>query len=143
VTKIDDANNSITYGKLYNWYAATDSRKLAPIGWHVPSDAEWETLRTYLGGQTVTGGKIKEAGNSHWKSPNTGATNETGFTALPGGSRLINGAFYLIYYDAYLWSTTENTSANAWAQFLYYDGSNAYRNNPYKRAGFSVRCLMD
>jgi uncharacterized protein (TIGR02145 family) len=82
-------NNSVTggvYGALYNWYTV-NTGKLCPTGWHVPSTTEWTTLETFLGGASVAGGKLKETGTSKWFSPNTGATNETGFTALPGGAR--------------------------------------------------------
>jgi uncharacterized protein (TIGR02145 family) len=78
---------------LYNWYAATDTRNIAPSGWHLPTDAEWTELTEYLGGESVAAGKIKETGITHWAPPNTGATNETGFTALPGGYRGSNGTF--------------------------------------------------
>jgi len=83
------AANSNTYGSLYNWYAVVDERNICPTGWHIPSEAEWATLIAYLGGQDVAGGKMKEAGTAHWSTPNTGASNSSGFTALPGGSRQI------------------------------------------------------
>jgi len=82
----NNASNANTYGNLYNWYAVNDNRYIAPSGWHVPTDAEWTTLTIFLGGDMVSG-KLKEAGTTHWASPNTAATNETGFTALPGGYR--------------------------------------------------------
>jgi len=87
----NDVNNVAVYGRLYNWYAVNDSRYIAPVGWHVPSDAEWLTLVDYLGGDTVADGKMKEIGTTHWVSPNTGATNESGFSALPGGYRDYGG----------------------------------------------------
>lgn len=90
---INDSAMGPRYGKLYNWYAVNDPRGLAPTDWHVPSHAEWISLTTYLGGEDVAGGKMKEAGTSHWQSPNAGATNSSGFTALPGGYRLSNGAY--------------------------------------------------
>jgi uncharacterized protein (TIGR02145 family) len=82
----NNADSIRTFGALYNWYAV-NTGKLAPKGWHVPSNAEWTTLTTYLGGDSVAGGKLKEAGLANWITPNVGATNETGFSALPGGLR--------------------------------------------------------
>src|SRR5665647_2153473 len=90
----NDPAVGVIYGKLYNWYAVNDPRGLAPTGWHVPSDAEWTTLSTCLGGDAVAGGAKKETGTTHWTSPNTGATNSSGFTALPGGLRDRTGPFY-------------------------------------------------
>jgi len=84
---LNNTANGTIYGKLYNWYAVNDPRGLAPNGYHIPTDAEWTTLTTYLGGSTLAGGKMKEAGSSHWLSPNTGATNSSGFKGLPGGFR--------------------------------------------------------
>jgi uncharacterized protein (TIGR02145 family) len=96
-------SNVVTYGRLYTWDAVTDSRNLCPTGWHVPSDAEWTTL-TYLGGESAAGGKLKEAGTAHWLAPNTGATNESGFTALPGGIRDTDGDFAAIGWFCAFWS---------------------------------------
>lgn len=84
------------YGKLYNWYAVIDSRGLCPTGWHVPSDAEWTTLTDYLGGTSIAGGKMKETSTTHWISPDSGATNESGFTGLPGGNRNSDGTFLFL-----------------------------------------------
>jgi len=128
---------------LYNWYAVTDSRNIAPAGWHVPSDAEWQTLVDYLGGDAVAGGKMKEAGYSHWQSPNTGATNERGFTALPGGSRYHDGSFYGMGYSTYFWSCTEYDTNYAWSRALSYGYSDVYRGYDYGRIGFSVRLVRD
>ena len=135
-------SNSETYGKLYNWYAVKTG-KLAPKGWHVPSDAEWTELTNYLGGTSVAGGKLKETGTTHWASPNTGATNETGFTALPGGNRGIYGAFYTIGNNGYWWSATESNANNAWYRLMYCDYSNVTRDGSDKEVGFSVRCVRD
>lgn len=138
----NDLNNVATYGRLYNWYAVNDSRDLAPEGWHVPSDNEWQILIDLLGGATVAGGKMKEAGYSHWDSPNTGATNESGFSVLPGGYR--DGVnFYTVGISAYFWSATERSSIYAWKRFLYNYHSHANRDSHGKRAGFSVRCVKD
>jgi uncharacterized protein (TIGR02145 family) len=91
----DAATYKTTYGALYNWYAvdvaSNDGKNVCPAGWHIPSDAEWTTLTDYLGGASVAGSKLKETGTTHWLSPNTGATNESGFTALPGGGHSRNG----------------------------------------------------
>lgn len=96
------------YGKLYNWYAVSDLRGLAPEGWHIPNREEWVSLFDYLGGKEVAGGKLKEAGTTNWHSPNKGATNESGFSALPGGYRLgDNGIFGLIGDSSQFWSATE------------------------------------
>jgi len=139
----NDPNNAITYGRLYNWYAVTDSRNLAPIGWRVPTDAEWQTLINYLGGDDVAGGKIKEAGTTHWSSPNTGATNESGFTALPGGYRYYYGYFLNLGDLANFWSSTERNSDDAWYRVLYFNNAAVYRCNDSKRSGLSVRLVRD
>lgn len=139
----NDANNSTTYGRLYNWFAVNNSNNLAPAGWHVPSDAEWDTLTTYLGGADSAGGKLKEAGLTHWQNPNTDATNETGFTALPGGYRGFNGAFIGVGSIGYWWSSTEYGATSAWYRSMYFyfaDVSRSYYNKEY---GFSVRCVRD
>ena len=132
------------YGHLYNWYAVNDNRNIAPVGWHVPTDADWTTLTTYLGGEGVAGGKLKESGTTHWQSPNTGATNETGFTALPGGDRLFStGVFYDKGVYGFYWSSTSNDASTAWVRALDYGYSNVSRSNNPKSNGFSVRCIKD
>lgn len=138
----DPANGAI-YGKLYNWYAVNDSRGLAPEGWHVPSDAEWTTLTTFLGGTSVAGGKLKETGTTHWNSPNTGATNETGFTALPGGYRPGTGIFADNGYSCTLWSSSANGNNLAWQMQLLSNGNSFNRGSNYKNLGFSVRLIKD
>jgi uncharacterized protein (TIGR02145 family) len=139
----NDINIAKTYGRLYNWYAVSDSRNIAPIGWHVPTDAEWFTLVIYLGGESVAGGKLKETGTSHWQDPNTGATNETGFSALPGGSRTTNGTFHDVGSNGYWWSSTVGGTGSAWYRLMYYDRSNVYRYDSGNGDGFSVRCVRD
>lgn len=139
----NDTSYATTYGLLYNWYAVTDSSDICPTGWHIPSDAEWTTLTDYLGGVNVAGGKMKEMGTTHWTSPNTGATNTSGFTGLPGGIRSSNGYFYQINSHGYWWSSTENSSTMAWRRYLYaYDAKVdvAYNEKTY---GFSIRCIRD
>jgi uncharacterized protein (TIGR02145 family) len=139
----DSATYAATYGKLYNWYAVNDPRGLAPTGWHVPSDAEWTTLITCLGGDAVAGGAMKETGTTHWTSPNTGATNSSGFTGLPGGGRNNDGTFGLVVNAGYWWSSSENDTPDAWARYLYYNDGDIDRTNYNKPYGFSVRCLRD
>jgi uncharacterized protein (TIGR02145 family) len=144
----NDSATGAVYGKLYNWYAVHDPRDLAPIGWHVPNYAEWDTLATYLGANA--GGKLKdtgtiEAGNGLWYAPNTGATNKTGFTALPGGYRAANGVFHVhvVGFYGYLWSSTEGDGLNARFRWLSCNNSNLNKDHALKRDGFSVRCIKD
>ena len=117
----DTAGNAAIYGRLYTWYAVTDNRKVCPEGWHVPSDSEWETLKSFLGGANTAGGKLKEANLNHWESPNTGMTDESGFTALPGGYRDYLGNFVSLYKSSYHWSSTPNPSPQlSWGQHMSY-----------------------
>ncbi len=141
----NDINNVAAYGRLYNWYTVGDSRNIAPAGWHVPSDAEWQTLVDYLGGEAVAGGKMKEAGTAHWNSPNTGATNESGFTALPGGYRFGDGGDYSdMGYNVFFWSTTERDGyLLVWTLDLNYSSSGAGRGGHTKPGGLTVRCVKD
>jgi uncharacterized protein (TIGR02145 family) len=135
--------NGNTYGKLYNWHAVNDSRGLAPVGYHVPTDAEWATLTAFLGGAAITGGKMKEADIAHWATPNTGATNSSGFTGLPGGTRFNNGTFFGINNYGNWWSFTENSASLAWCNYLSYNNSYINRNNQNKSIGCSVRLITD
>ncbi|MBZ5856947.1 fibrobacter succinogenes major paralogous domain-containing protein [Flavihumibacter profundi] len=139
----DSAAYASTYGKLYNWYAVHDPRGLAPTGWHVPSDVEWTSLSTGLGGDPVAGGKMKETGTTHWLTPNDGATNSSGFTGLPGGTRVDDGSFGSVVNYGYWWSSSEGSPADAWFRLLgYYDGY-LYKSQFNKRFGMSVRCIRD
>ena len=140
VTDAKATSNYTTYGVLYNWTAAMDA---CPDGWHLPSDAEWTELTDYLGGKSVAGGKLKETGTTHWASPNTGATNETGFTALPGGYRSSYGDFYYIRYYGYWWSSTEGIASYAWNRYLNFGNSSVNKDYDYRSVGFSVRCVRD
>ncbi len=137
----NDVNNVATYGRLYNLLAVNDSRNIAPAGWHVASTPEWQQLVTYLGSWAIAGGKMKEAGTAHWQSPNTGATNESGFSALPGGLRGY-GSYALIGSFAYFWSSEGLGYVGYW--YLRSDDSVAY--GPYTTSevwGLSVRCVKD
>jgi uncharacterized protein (TIGR02145 family) len=142
----DSLNYASTYGKLYNWFAVNDPRGLAPQGWHVPSDAEWSTLSTCLGGDAVAGSKMKETGTLHW-SQNTGATNSSGFAGLPGGSRGNFGTFSFVGYYGNFWSSTEyivaSQSPYAWNRYLSYSNGSISRSFDFKKYGYSVRCLRD
>ncbi len=138
----DSTTYAETYGKLYNWYAVNDPRGLAPEGWHVPTDFEWITMENCLGGASVAGGAIKETGTTRWLAPNTGATNTSGFTALPGGYRVNNGTFGGITNDVSFWIATESGSA-AMYRFLTTNGANIIRGTNSKRYGYSVRCLRN
>jgi len=144
----NDSAKSAVYGKLYNWFAVNDPRGLAPTGWHVASDAEWDTLTAYLGGSRK-GGKLKdtgtvEAGTGWWHEPNNGATNKTGFTALPGGYRSYsNGIFYYNGYEGLWWTSTKYDNMCSWARYLYNNAGTIDRGGANKPNGFSVRCIKD
>lgn len=140
----NNASYAPTYGILYNWFAVNDSRGICPTGWHVATDAEWTTLTDLLGGETVAGGKLKEAGTLHWPSPNTGATNEVDFTALGGGYRSNTASYIGFGGIGSWWCSTESSIANAWARGIFNDAVNVDRGGYYEKImGFSVRCLMD
>lgn len=130
------------FGRLFNWYAV-ESGKLCPIGWHVPSDAEWTELTDYLGGANEAGGKLKEIGATHWNSPNIGATNESGFTAIPVGYRADNGTFAHIGFYALWWSSTEYDEDKSWDRDMSNTSSNIVRYRFNKGTGLSVRCVKD
>ena len=150
-------NNSTSfvqhYGRLYNWYAVQDPRNIAPEGWHVPDDSEWSELETFLGMDSVAvndirwrgenqGVQLKEIGTA-WDSLDTGATNESGFTALPAGYRRFNGRFDYIDYTAFFWTTTEYEELQGWFRALRCDYTNVYRYANLKEYAFSVRCIKD
>jgi uncharacterized protein (TIGR02145 family) len=138
------ASNSAIYGKRYNWYAVSDSHNIAPIGWHVPTDAEWTILTEYLGGELVAGGKLKDTTTTFWLSPNTSATNSTGFKALPGGFRNDLGQFKNLAGFGGWWSSTEVDSYLAYSRVMASNNGTVERHNNYSKTfGFSVRCLKD
>ncbi len=148
--------NGKTYGKLYNWYAVagihdndpnTPNKVLAPSGWHVPTDMEWTTLIDFLGGKSVAGGKMKATGTLLWATPTdhnptSSTTNSSGFTGLPGG-RCTTSFYTSIGTVGEWWSSTENSTSNAWSHYLYYNGPYPFKNDSSKAYGFSVRCVKD
>ena len=160
----DNPANTVTYGKLYTWAAIMNDaassngnpsgvQGACPTGWHVPSDAEWNIMEKYLDSTVDTiaigwvgtdiGGILKETGTTHWNSPNTGATDSSGFTALPGGYRYSDGSFGDVGNYGYWWSATVNYASYAWERFLYYSYATVYRYDYGKAYGFSVRCVKD
>ncbi|HEY9114544.1 MAG TPA: FISUMP domain-containing protein [Bacteroidales bacterium] len=143
-TNVNDAKATSCYqiyGVLYNWPAALDA---CPSGWHLPSDGEWTTLTDYLGGLSIAGGKLKETGTTHWESPNSGATNENGFTALPAGDRDFNhGVFGELGYYSIWWSSTESSQNFAWYRYLDYNDIKMFSDKYVKPCGYSVRCIKD
>ena len=161
----NSVSNSDVYGALYNWAAVMNNENssdnipsgvqgVCPTGWHLPSDAEWKELEIHLGMDTVDvdnigwrgvtqSGKMKEAGTEHWENPNTGATNESGFTALPGGYRIYYGTFNELGFGAYFWSSTEFNSSQSWKRYLHADNKTVGRKMELKNSGFSVRCVKD
>jgi uncharacterized protein (TIGR02145 family) len=146
-------DNVDTYGRLYNGYAVIDSRNIAPEGWHVPSDEEWKELEIFLGMNpsetenlhrgTNEGGKLKETGSLHWNSPNTDATNENSFTALPSGYRDSDGNYGGLGQGANFWSSTRHRILRAWFRILRYNKSDIGRGFYDLRSGFAIRCVKD
>jgi len=138
----NSAGNDSVYGKLYNWYTVTDPRNICPAGWHVPSDAEWTTLTDFLGGESFAGGKMKTT--TGWQAPNTVATNESGFSGLPGGNRGPNTSpFVSVGYSGNWWSSSEDDTGFVWYRYLYYSSGNVSRSSSNQLNGFSIRCLRD
>jgi uncharacterized protein (TIGR02145 family) len=138
----NNASYAPKYGHLYNWHAANND-KLAPAGWHIPTENEWLTLISYLGGAEAAGAKLKEKGTANWKSPNTGATNESGFTALPGGWTYM--FFFNMGSDAAWWTKTEdsNDQTKASSVFVFYNYENVLIDKTTKTFGLSIRCIRD
>ncbi len=143
-------NDSLTtiYGKLYNWYSVNDKRNICPKGWHIPDVDEWEVLSKYLGGMDIAGGKLKESSTIHWLDPNNEATNESGFTGLPGGSMQApsgDPGIYFIGRFGNWWSATEDFLFQCCAYSRYLENSNGilFENSDGKTAGLSIRCTKD
>jgi uncharacterized protein (TIGR02145 family) len=131
------------YGKLYNGFAASDPRNLCPTGWHVPLDEDWTLLTDLLGGESVAGGKMKSNGTLYWLSPNTGATNLSGFSGLPSGIRSGTGIFTNIDEVGAWWSYSQQSNNGAFSRVLRYDNSIVDRSVYLKGFGFSVRCVKN
>jgi uncharacterized protein (TIGR02145 family) len=152
----NDINNRSTYGALYNWRGAmkgnpgiiinpADRQGACPDGWHVPDKTEWTELVNFLGGDTVAGGKLKETGTKHWKDLNVGATNESGFTGLPGSHRSHYGIFENLGYSGYWWSSTEDPDASgmAYVRGLWGSVKHSNFNILAKRDAVSIRCIKN
>jgi uncharacterized protein (TIGR02145 family) len=132
------------YGKLYNWYAVNDPRGLAPVGWHIPDYTEWTFLESSLGGALVAGGRLKEFGTAHWASPNTGGTNNSGFTALPGGYCGPNGIFINISSHGQWWTSSGSIGGGVASYFfLSYYSAASLSSDGALNSGFYVRCVRD
>jgi uncharacterized protein (TIGR02145 family) len=149
----EEANVAI-YGRLYDWGTAMNGagsstenpsgvQGVCPSGWHLPSETELIVLSTFLGGDDVAGGKMKEAGLDHWLSPNTGATNISGFTGLPGGYRYINGTFYDMGWAGDFWFSTEYSTTSALTMLLSMIWEKLFYGSSDKEQGFSVRCVKN
>jgi uncharacterized protein (TIGR02145 family) len=142
----NDVSNAVTYGRLYNWYAVSDIRNIAPEGWHVPTVSDWTTLLDYLGGTSVACNKLRETGNVHWDALNGGdgnkyATNSSGFTALPGGFRIVGETFEYMSDFGFWWSNSESSADNA--DYLYMTITSVSLESYKKAIGGSVRCIKD
>jgi len=136
----NNSSNCVVYGRLYTW---SEALTVCPNGWHLPSDDEWQILVDYLGGNSVAGGKLKEAGYTHWNSPNAGATNSSGFTALPGGIRSDIGGWHQINTQGRWWTSTGFSSQMAWRNTLSYNLESVSRFTENKGYGLSIRCIKD
>lgn len=139
----DAAKYKSVYGALYNWYAV-NTGKLAPDGWHVPTDSEWTILTDFLGGKSQAGLKMREAGTTHWTAPNRDADNSSGFSALPGSSRISNGVFNPLGRYGYWWTSSGDNTYSSWGRSLDFSFPGVYSYNFVDQAnGFSVRCVKD
>lgn len=143
-----DTEVAASYGNLYNWYAVADEGGLCPTGWHVPNEGEWITLVDYLGGILVAGGKMKSTRtvpelHPRWNSPNTDATDEGGWSGLPGGYRYLSGSYNLLGGLGYWWNSTVYGSDNGGIRILAYNSATAFKGSYDKSYGFSVRCVRD
>jgi uncharacterized protein (TIGR02145 family) len=151
---VSTPSNLTKYGYLYNWYAAkgiyttgtilsNDTANICPSGWHVPTDAEWTTLTTELGGESVAGGKMKSIGTHYWSSQSAGTDNSSGFSALPGGFRLTDGSYNNLIYSAAFWRSTEIDANSAWSSRLEHNSNDVSRESYQKSRGACIRCIKD
>jgi uncharacterized protein (TIGR02145 family) len=139
-----DLDELATHGLLYNWFAVADSRNIAPLGWHVATEADWIALANEFGGLSTAGGKLKESGSTHWNSPNTDATNASGFTGLPSGRReYTDGSSINAGYNAFWWTSSAYNPDYSWYFQLNYDTGDLIQANFHKQYGFAVRCVKD
>lgn len=143
----NDFSSKQQNGTLYNWYVidslSNGHLNICPQGWHVPTDNDWKILEEYLGGKERAGGKMKEVGSFNWVNPNTSATNESLFSALPSGYRFYNGHYTYKGNYGFYWSSTENGKSNAYFRYLYNESARIIKNSIYKSNGFSIRCIKD
>ncbi len=138
----DSAAWDSIYGPLYNYYVASNAN-ICPDGWHVSTNAEWQAAELYLGGESVAGGKMKEAGTIHWISPIVGATNSSGFTGLPGGMRSSTSVFSVLYENGLWWTATSFNVSMAWSTYLWYQFAGVDHNPTPKRYGLNIRCVKN
>ena len=145
----DDENNCNVYGALYQWnemmlFSKSEGiQGICPTDWHIPTDAEWSILSSFVGGLSVAGGKLKEVGTTHWASPNNGATDDVGFTALPGGYRADIGFTNSTGGRGNWWTSTENVTDWAWCRIILTEQIDATRSSPKEVFGYSVRCVKN
>ncbi len=140
----DSSAYDSVYGALYNWYVINNTNPICPAGWHVSTNDEWQATEAYLGGWDIAGGKMKEAGTLHWKSPNTGATNSSGFTGLPGGIRdPINMDFRYISENGMWWTASAYNASMVWTTYMWYLNAGVDHNPAPKKYGLSIRCVKD
>lgn len=139
----NDASLNSTYGKLYTWYATVDNRNLCPVGWHVPSVSEWVILENFLGGNSIAGGRLKEVGTVNWLSPNTGATNESNLSFVPGSSRSTTGQSFGLGYAGVYWTSTQFSAIDGYNRYVLNTSSIIYSDQNGKNGGFSVRCIKN
>ena len=134
---------NIPYGKLYNWYAVINTNQICPSGWHIPTDSEWTTLTTFLGGESVAGGKMKSTGKEYWQAPNTGATNSSGFSGLPAGSGPSDPKLGSVGSYGIWWGLIGNVAAEPAFHRLSYNNKKIEHFNTSTSWGLSIRCIKN